>query len=153
MSEDITFTNEDLNDPKSFIKKFTKLMVEISKGANKEVKGELSGFFRANRSKAKEQSEENINSPRRVKMLNPITYMVKNGVELYIELNDKFKLIDVDASMDDLYKHYVETENVEVTEKTLPNVNYLIQHFAERDEFEKCVALQNLLETINTLDK
>jgi hypothetical protein len=157
MAEKFEFSEEELTDIGLFAKRFKELVKIINKNFPGDKKMELSNLMRSIRNQEKGMaSSEGQNRPktvREIKTLSPLPYMIINGVELFIELNDKFKLQDINLRIDELYQYYVDTTDLEITPKLFSNLDYLIGYYEDKEEFEKCVTLQKLSKSIEELKK
>lgn len=157
MAEKFEFSEEELSDIGLFAKRFKELVKIINKNFAGDKKIELSNLMRSIRNQEKESSlGERQTRPRNdgsIKTLSPLPYMIINGVELFIELNDKFKLQDINLRIDELYQYYVDTTDLEITPRLFSNLDYLINYYEDKEEFEKCVTLQKLSKSIEELKK
>ena len=157
MAEKFEFSEEELSDIGLFAKRFKELVKIINKNFAGDKKIELSNLMRSIRNQEKGMASiEGQNRARPVKeirTLSPLPYMIQNGVELFIELNDKFKLQDINLKIDELYQYYVDTTDLEITPKLFSNLNYLIEYYEDKEEFEKCITLQKLSKSIEELKK
>lgn len=152
MEKRFDFNEEDFNDPKKFIKKFKELLKEMKEGFSDERKKELDSFMKAMKGK------EDLFEVRRIRratdlsgvglfdsVINITEFMITNGIESFMSIprrtNKRY-----DDNIDEVYDHYLNSEQLEFSETFINNVNYLIDYYVEDEQYEKCVYLQWLQE-------